>query len=517
MLDATFYIMLKRNNSTLQPTSALTHLDLQIEINDGQSSLTNPIIRVSSVVSVLAYNYVHISQFGRYYHIENWQYNGDGTWSAFCTEDYLSSWKTAIQNSGGYVSRSFTHSDPHIVDTLYPAKNYPAPAEAVAQTGLSENPADGCFVIGVVENRVPTTGAVSYYLVTYTDMQTLLVNMLTADQPTWSLVATMTPDVLKSFIDPMQYIVSCKWLPIGIASAKISAITANANKTEINLRGWNSGAQGYKLLRTDLAYPLWTPTQTTPIQLNINWNEIKLGDLDKYYNTLDGEAVNVGYYPTMEPYATYSMFTPWGVFELDSSIVSQMYAVAKDANGYITFKYRFSIDLVTGTATLFVAGDLGNNIPLYEFLRTEVVFARDVPLAQTTYDYEGFNKSNNNALFGAASQLSQSTPDVMGAMQTLMNATWDVSRSKLAPVSQSNVSGISSFTFDIRRIRIQMTRYKTVGQAPGLFGRPCQQVYASLSGFTGFVQVAESTFAAACLDSERDTIIAYLKEGIYIE
>lgn len=515
MLDATFYIMLKRNNSTKQPTDALTHLALSISINDPNTSLTNPVIRVSSSVSMLLYNYVYISQFGRYYHIENWQYNADGTWSAYTTEDYLASWKTAIQNSGGYVERSYSQSDASIVDTLYPAKNYPASCEAVGTTGLSELPYSGCFVIGIIENRVPTTGAVSYYLVTYDDMQTLLVNMLTAEEPTWSLVATMTPDVLKSFIDPLQYIVSCKWLPISISNAKISAVTANANKTEINLRGWNSGAQGYKLLRTDLAYPLWTVTPGTPIVLNTTWNTINLGDLNKFYNTLDGEAVDLAYYPKVEPYASYTFISPWGVFELDSSIISQMFAQATDANGYIHIKYRFSIDLVTGSATLIVAGDLGNNIPYYEFLRTEVAFARDVPLAQTTYDYEGFNKAGNSAVFGALSSGMQM--DVLGAAEKLINATWDVSRARRAPVSQSNVSGISAFTGEIERVRVQMVRYKTVGQSSALFGKPLQKYVASLAGFSGFVQVSDSTLAAGCLDSERDTIVSYLREGVYIE
>ena len=62
MLDATFYTFSKRDNSTLLPTAVLPHYSMQININDNNSSLRAPLIRVAmpAGVSLLVYNYVYI-------------------------------------------------------------------------------------------------------------------------------------------------------------------------------------------------------------------------------------------------------------------------------------------------------------------------------------------------------------------------------------------------------------------------------------------------------------------------
>ena len=50
-----------------------------------------------------------------------------------------------------------------------------------------------------------------------------------------------------------------------------------------------------------------------------------------------------------------------------------------------------------------------------------------------------------------------------------------------------------------------------------MFGKPVKAVVADLSSMTGYVQMDYTNFDGPCTDTERDSIVAFLQDGVYIE
>lgn len=71
---------------------------------DGQDIL-NPSIRVDSN-NVFYYNYVYISEFGRYYYIENVTQDYDGLATVKLSIDVLMTYKNEILNTTGLINRA---------------------------------------------------------------------------------------------------------------------------------------------------------------------------------------------------------------------------------------------------------------------------------------------------------------------------------------------------------------------------------------------------------------------------
>ena len=69
-----------------------------------------------------SYNYLFCGAFGRYYFIDDWEWDGR-FWLAHCTSDPMGSFAQQIKTNGAYVLRSASDFDPAIYDTTYPAKS----------------------------------------------------------------------------------------------------------------------------------------------------------------------------------------------------------------------------------------------------------------------------------------------------------------------------------------------------------------------------------------------------------
>lgn len=520
---AKFYIFSKRRNSTKLPPadSPTTTTDVTININDPNTSMVYPNIRLQPVAGLQNYNYVYLQTFGRYYFINDWGYNADGTWTASCSIDALASWKTAIINNGGYVGRAQSNADDEIIDALYPSKDHTLTASIPAWTGLEYDPFSGCYVLGVLANSNTTLGSVTYYLCDSTNLQTLAINLMSNQESDWSLLDSISnPDAVKSLVDPFQFIVCLKWLPVPLNEAYIAGITAAAQTSEIYIWGWQTGAYGRRMYSTSLAWPIWQTSGTgSGIELITTWKEISMGNIDSYYSGVDLDE-----YPAVGPFANYDLITPWGTFALDSSMVSQMFRFGADSTTHqITFKYRVMIDIVTGLGTFIFTGYMGSLRPAYEFFRTEFPFAKDVPLSQATISYLDVSKAKMGAmfgLFGALSGVSGGGGDggaVFSGIERTLTSIMDARAASISPSSQSNTSGASAFTPLYQYVMIQMTRYKTISKSPEMFGKPVKKYFASLANFSGFVMMDSPSFAASCLDDERTQILDYLRGGFYIE
>lgn len=534
MLNATFYTFSKRENSTLLPTDSLPHYSMQININDNDTSILNPQIRVRfpANVNLLPYNYVYIPELFRYYYITDWSYGADGLWTASCAVDALASWKTYIYSSGGYVGRSEEFYDGGIQDISYPSKNEPVTIRNNALTGFSAVPGFGTIVVGIVTSQpgvnVGVMGGTRYYLLDSADFLSFVQHLLgfwtdntsqgTLDTVNWVITSgqqTYQSDWFKSLYTPAEYIINCRYYPMQFN------IASNASKTALCLGGWTCGGNGgYLMNRMYEEFPF----NTTSGQYY--WGEIDVSNVSAVgYNNDD--------YPTYAPYAEYALQTPWGTYQLDPNIMS---IVLKRQTPKIYWKLM--LNLATGKGTLVVTDtnsyQLVDATPIttkHEFFRQEVQIGVDIPLMA---QYQNELKVLGS-LFGAAGSASMTigsiaTGNPIGAMLGLANTALGVADTVSSTQRYADGSKVydGNVTPIVTQITVQQTRYPTVERAPQLFGRPLKRYVEHLNNYTvpgqstpqafsGFVQMDYSNFKGPCTETERQTIRNYLEGGVHLE
>lgn len=501
MLHATLYVFSKRDNSTKQPDNSVPHLEVHININDGNSSLIAPQIRLTPIsnVTFTIYNYVLIAEFGRLYYISNWLYNADGSWTAICTVDVLASWKAYILVARGYIGRTSNaqYKNSNVIDNLYPPM--PLSTDVIKEdynsylTSSISGQTHGTYIIGIVSHANPTVGATVYYEVRLTELAKLIKTFTKTDTTVWDGVTEMTADVLKCMVNPIQFITSCKWFPVP---------TAPITSTErINVWGWDSGADGYRL--SDEPYFSWPPDFTSIGQRNYQYL-----DLPTWTNPDE--------YPYSPPYAEYAIITPWGTFDLDGFIMAKIYQ-QNSATKHI--RYRVIINYISGTATLIVEGEYTENgtNKTYEFFRREVNIAIDLPLAQVSLDYLSMAKSTITATGKASNPFGWFNAGEHGA--AIANNMLDALAATLSPSVQSTGGATSVFTPLIETITLQIRRLKRVTPDNNFFGYPCKLPVSAINTIqtTGYIQMDEIQFAAPCTDTETEMVTKAAKEGIYLE
>ena len=482
-MNVKFYTFSKKRNSTQIPVSAALY-SIDIAVNDPDSSILTPAITISiPSSSILACNYCYIDSFSRYYYITNWVYNANGTWTANCNVDSLASWRNAIFSSPGYVGRA---EDSHIVspqiqDRIYPAVNDYSVNMGTINVAMSASPALGSFIIGVISKDSPNLGAVGYYIIDSSNLATMVSNMLTSAGSTvvdWTNTDSLTSDVLKTLVNPLNYIVACKWFPFN------NIDTTGTSLTEIHLGGWSTGAQGRKLFNTrHLESDVYTVTNIA--------------------NALD--------YP---PYSRYTFISPvFGTYELDGTILSL----------YKKIKWSIDTNLISGMSTLRVCSANADGTVRYELFRSSAMLAIDIPLAQISTNYIGTAKSALSTA-GAAADVMGWLSNPVGQGATVASGIIDTVAQALSPSVQSVNGIVGGIPFEIGSMYVEQISYSTVSQADNIFGKPVKRYLSTLvtqlntSGhIEGYIIYDVSLFNGACTQDEKTEIIEFLEGGVYLE
>ena len=472
---AIFYKFAKRSNSTKRPDNSTPHNQLTIVIDDAQSSMLEPTIRLQYVVDEpYKYNYVFIPTFSRYYYITDWAFNGDGTWSGFCTCDHLATWKPAILSSGGYVARCpSTHVNNQLMDPLTPPTTSFLTVYEEYNMGLSANVQNGSFIIGVIAGGTATNiGATKYYLVSRSNLQTLVNNMVSTTTVTWGDVTNFMGDAAKSMINPIQFIVSCKWYPFAMTLSGVG-------QEQIYLWCWATGAYGQ---------PLGNHTYINLPGGDVDddrWSIINLPDVTRFQATAAD-------YPTLPPYAQYSLITPWGTFDLNAEVMGTEYR-----NSNLKLRTKLIVNLISGSATFVCATNPNQyvNSDPYEFFRREVNMALDIPIAQASLNYVSAAKGAVSGLASAFNIQGWYT-NAAGNIAGIANGVIDVASAMMSPSVQSTTTNSATFTPEIGKVRFQMTRYRKLRAAPTLVGNiykmPVDHISTEFSA--GFIQMDVTDF-----------------------
>ncbi len=556
-IQVKLYSFAKKENSTAIPTTAALVADIpNAIINDGATSLLAPAITIPvTAPAILTANYCYIDAFGRYYNITDWRYNGNGTWTAICTVDALASWRTDVRSCSGYLQRCTQFVDDSVIDTFYPATTDYIVKWDQELTHMSKARGDGTFIVGVLTTNaspvgsggtlmVPTLGVVTYYILTAEQFAQLCYDLMaqTDSGQSFDDITSISPDVLKSFVDPIQFIVSCKWFPFNV-SAVFTANDYSTPSDPLAIYSWQTHVTGYKKLNTKTDFDFPKDNNGTEQYYSIYIHDLFTRD-DAVHDRRE--------YPSAAPYAEYDLITPWGSFSLDSTVVHDLlenYPVVdtQENRNCARIDWKLVGSAITGEATLIVRGHRGSGEP-FEFFRKEIALAMDLPLAQVLTDYKSIVSARGGAITSHAGALA----DILGAVgksfslaggaggamsaigggissgaETGMSIGSHAINYKInqfnataayeSPLIQSTGEKPTTFTRLIEYIYVQQIRHKTTEQSNATYGRPYPHFVQNLQAFGGFVQFDTALLTSHCTDTERAAIVSLLQSGVYIE
>ena len=201
-------------------------------------SIMKPLIKFEGV-QVWNYNYAYISQFSRYYFIDDY-YTENGFWFAQMTVDVLASFKTYIGSSTQYIERAANKQNAYALDRFYPTTGkYTETIQTVNSSAtLIDDFSDGIFAINVTGSG---EDIVATYLCDYVNFKKVLKALYAcgSDPTSWT---NLGQGLINSLFEPMKHIGSVIWFP-NCWWMDGWNVAANA-KTQIFIGLWFLAGQG---------------------------------------------------------------------------------------------------------------------------------------------------------------------------------------------------------------------------------------------------------------------------------
>lgn len=559
-ISATFYKNNKRVNSTKLPTASVGTFGANIELKDYTNLFTPTLVLSQGLfhdennnkINPLDYNYCYISDFKRYYFVRSWNW-ALGMWECDLEVDLMTSFRTEIGNTTAYVLRSASQWDSRIIDTKYPTKgevkSLSEHKSSMWYTNLSSTSVtEGFFVLGIVNNDSGAIGATSYYAVNARGMRRFMAELYAS--PSWMNItdSSISSDLQKMLINPIQYIVSCMWIPCAL-----TGYTSLAQVTTVPVGWWNininSNDPFYKLTGSSLKLSL-----------------TNLIDFDTIYHP-QAVANNKLSWLKNSPYSQYQLqFYPFGVFPIDSAKLI----------GYNTLQFKIDIDLITGQGTLTVVRAKPNDTHWYDILfSTNAQVGIPITMAQMSVD---MGRLNNGTTWALSAGMALVQNGVLGSVEeyssgylasatnnlkdiwnnpnrgflgkvvdtirypfsdqhkqlgqqysagnksggsligTVQKVGTDIGNAVLASsgtcVTTGTTGALAQYTLDIV---LTLFYYEIVGIDPDRYGYPLCQL-TKINTLSGFVLCAnEGDLTIPATASERQAIALLMKEGFFYE
>lgn len=479
----------KRVNSTKVPSGSgttFTGVNLKEDCSVYTPVLTFAVSSFSvPTIAPTIYNYALIAKFQRYYFITDWVYKGN-IWEAHMSIDVLGTYKTSIGTVSTMVERSYTSYDGNLSDTKYPVTtNTQITKVQMTNPFYQVRLRDGCFIVGISGEPIyqsnNTTygnniGSINYYALEFDAMQDFCDWLF--DDDIWNLtgITDISNGLFKTMFNPMQYIVSCIWLPF--QAYTFSSFVAKPVKVGY----WTTTINGY------------------PVNTYINYNTI-------YAQIPDHPQIARGAYLNFNPYTKVTAYLPvFGSIPVDMSF--------RSAGSYVGF--RIVVDVRSGQADC--RGSIGTQNEIVNGLTDSNIF----------YSASG--------MFGVPIQLSQALTEVFSSngftFSDILNpyanmikgigAQWlagalgaDVQYQGNYP-SISNVGSNGSFLVAWQTAYMMVEHFKITEEDRTEFGRPLLQV-KTINTLSGYVKCADAHIDLPVTEKEKQDITNYMNTGFFYE
>lgn len=264
-LTVEFFTISKRRNSSFAPADKDVILTLEATLKEGCGVLAPTlIIHVNPKANPYVFNFAYVKEFNRYYWVKEWNVaKGVGNWEVSLEVDVLASWKSKYDSVNLYITRASSVSDGDVIDNAIAFKpmlhRYRVDGEYLWQQSES-GWNGGCYVVGCVGSD----GITQFYKLGAGQFKKFAEAIFTntdwlKTEGASSKLSQFGDDVIKTIINPAQYITSVMWFPAG------DLVPAGQDMVGINLGWWgielSSGLQKIddsKLVTTKIGYV--TPT-----------------------------------------------------------------------------------------------------------------------------------------------------------------------------------------------------------------------------------------------------------------
>lgn len=204
-MQLTLYTFQKREGSTARPSVTGTVLNVRLKAS---TSVLSPVfLIVGDIEELVIYTYAHWN--GRYYFITNMTMDTNNFVTITCSVDVLATYRTEIGNYTAYIDRSATNGRADLEDN-YISELYTIHSTTATQSGdLPNYSSTGCFLLRTCGQSANTSSiGVTTYAISAQSIKDVL-NFLFNEGNFDFLVDTS----VKSFFNPFQYIIDCKWFP----------------------------------------------------------------------------------------------------------------------------------------------------------------------------------------------------------------------------------------------------------------------------------------------------------------
>lgn len=484
-----FYNFGKRDNSTKRPNGGGTAIVCDLK---EESSIVTPTLLIHGFNNPQAYNYAYIPIYNRYYFISEWMYML-GSWECSLYTDVLATYKEYIGNSTQYVLRASAEFDGQITDDLYPTVSIDESSMVQLGAPLAGNLSTGTYVIGVI-NKHGGFGAVEYFALSASEFSDVCAFMFAAN-PSWYDLASVvksTPadvteialpkEVMKSLVNPMQYVTSCMFFPD-------AANVPTGGTKNIWFGWWNSGVSGHVLGSSGRSHK----------------------DID-YAIPTHPQANARGTYLNLSPYTRVMINAAlFGYFPIDTTFFADTLA------GTLTI----GIDAITGEGTLFVRNDEGHIISVH---RAQV--GVPIRLAQITRDYLQTAANVVNTAATATGSIAGTIGNILGgniagAVEEAATGTGQVANGIVSSVKSAmptlTASGSGGSLFELNRgWTITAQHFLLADEDNANLGRPLAKK-RKISDVAGYLMIRDPDIETNGIGTETATIRRYMAGGFFYE
>ena len=453
-----YYSFSKRKNSTAQPTGG-NEIDVVLK---EPCSILSPVFK--TFADVKAANYVYISDWGRYYFVDDISYDGP-EYIMSCSIDALATYKSSIGSTSALIEYTTSSSDITLPDPRNKASvNFEEVTTGLLDLSTYGFSTAGYFILGVAGGL----GGVTYYAMSALTLRDVLDYVF--DTNFWQQIENQ-------FFNYKDCIVSCKWIPY----------IPTGTSSHVIIAGQDIGISGTIVNRfkdiTAASYSIY------------------------YYSDSLGLGTN---YLDFAPYTTGMLYLPFvGVVPLDVDVVSKSRQIIIGA----------SVDNFTGDIVYRLSNESGDYINSYQGN-----VSVNIPISSQTYNAMGAIGSGISTIGGVASAVggivAQNPGVVAGGLAGIAAGSLSMAQS-LSVHTQVNGSissalsasmGLQAKASVITRVPSEttLTAYKTN------LGMPYFK-NATISSLSGFVKCSGASCSMAGLSEEKDIVNNYLNNGFYYE
>ncbi len=464
-----FLTFSKKYNSTLRPD--LTQ-GVEYEcVLKSSSDIINPTIelQVGLTSNPSSYNYCYIADYNRWYWVNEWTF-ANRLWTATLNVDVLATWRPYIGNTDMYVYRSSNEYDGKLLDMKY----HTTADVTVNTVNISEvNTAfsSGYFVVGVYGDSNNNT-TMAYYVITASNFGTFVNQIYTrgvGDDSIWSGIGM---GIRNAIFDISSYIKSLKWFPYApydintlSQSIKVGAMTIQCPNYKITSNPVGFGGQPGGMI-----------------------------SIPKH-----PQAQSRGSYCNISPYSRYRLtFVPFGIFELDSTIVGL----------YTYLFFHLNIDPITGSGFLSVfvsnASDGTNSVLL---MTAEGNYGIDIPISVSQTNIPSIASS----LAGAG--ISAMHGNVFSAGVSAISSVAELRLPVLNNIS-SKTGSLVGINYPTNQLQCRF--YALADEDNDSNGRPLCKVRKP-ANLGGYIEGESNTFSAPATITEMEEVKRFIDNGFYYE